>query len=88
MMLHPVSCLLVTGFIDFIVGPSLEVCGELLDKVYISECCGSTVKPRDEAADVRYQSLTALSDPANAPTSEQRQESRDESGSSSKRYPN
>lgn len=66
------------------MGPSLEVCGELLDKVYSSECCGAMSEQRDEE-DVRYQSLTALSDPVNAPTSDQ---TRDESGSQTKRYPN
>ena len=75
-----------SGFIDFIVAPSLEVCGELLDKIYSSEYTPSqeAVCGRDDAKDVRYQSLTAIPDPTASIPAEKGQES--SSGEAAQRY--
>lgn len=83
-----------SGFIDFIVAPSLEVCGELLDKIYSSESTRSQepVAGHDDAKDGRYQSMTAIPDPASMHADwEKGQESSssgsgDQTGSASRRY--
>jgi len=64
------------GFIDFIVAPSLDVCGELLDKVYMHNFGyrrpEDTLFPTDSEAEKdskgRPKSLTSIPDPTKTPT--------------------
>lgn len=62
------------GFIDFIVAPSLDVCGELLDKVYMHNFGyrrpEDTLFPEEAEKDCkgRPKSLTSIPDPTKTPT--------------------
>lgn len=51
---------MVTGFIDFIVAPSMDVCGELLDKVYIHLGSGGTASASSATASSTHASHSNL----------------------------